>query len=722
MKRISTIAFKMGLLACIVIIFSGCANQNQITISAEIENPQIKFAIDEIGSALLEKKIEIQIDNDENADIVFFVQPKNSTLKNEGFSLKNTGGNIEITASDAAGAMYGGLELAEQIKLLGLEGIKEKTQNPYMEMRGTKFNIPLDLRTPSYSDVSDAAQKNIPEMWNFDFWKEYIDNMARYRYNFISLWSLHPFPSLVEVPGYEDVALDDVQRSTVEWKEHYDLQGTNFDEPEILANVEIVKEISIEGKIEFWKKVMAYGKSRNVEFYIVTWNIFTNGTSGKYGITDEIDNPVTRDYFRKSVKQLFVTYPDLAGIGLTTGENMHGASFQEKEDWAYETYGLGLLDASKEMSDRQLTFIHRQHQAGARDIAEKFNPLFEQDNIEFIFSFKYAKAHVMSATEQPYHENFVKDIEGMKTIWTLRNDDNYYFRWGAPDFVREFIQNIPYEVSRGFYYGSDQWIWGREFLMKDAEKPRQLEVVKHWYHWMMWGRLGFNPNLSNERFVKILQYKFPEVDAGKLFTAWQEASMIYPTTTGFHWGPLDFQWYIEACKSRPDYAQNKTGFHDVNRFINLPPHDKSGFQSIPDFVRMKTEGASSGLKSPFEVAKILNEHAEKALEIVEPMDSKNNRELKFTLNDIKTMAWLGKYYSFKISGSTNLALYRETQDKKYQDEAVAQLTEALEAWKKYTDAALHQNINPLWTNRVGYVNWRQITEWVEADIEIAKAN
>ena len=56
--------------------------------------------------------------------------------------------------------------------------------------------------------------------------------------------------------------------------------------------------------------------------------------------------------------------------------------------------------------------------AGAMDIARKFKPLVEHPNIEFLFSFKYAKAHVMSSTRQPFHENFVKEIEGMKTIWT----------------------------------------------------------------------------------------------------------------------------------------------------------------------------------------------------------------------------------------------------------------------------------------------------------------
>jgi len=700
-----------------IIFVIGCSTENHPVKIYFEDNPQVQFAVNEINAALVEKEIDTQYSELEDADIVFIISPEKS-LKKEGFRI-STEDKITITSKDAAGAMYGGLELAEQIQIFGLDDIRATEQAPHMELRGTKHNIPLDVRSPSYTDPCDAAQKNIAEMWSFDFWKEYIDNMARYRYNYISLWSLHPFPSMVKVPGYEDVALADVQRSTVEWKEYYSGNGVGFDAPEILANPEILKQISIDDKIDFWKKVMAYGKSRNVDFYVITWNIFVNGTDGKYGITDAIENEVTRDYFRKSVKQMFVTYPDLAGIGLTTGENMHGSNFEAKEDWAFETYAKGVLDAAQEMPDRKITFVHRQHQTGAQDIARKFKPLIDKENVEFIFSFKYAKAHVMSATRQPYHEGFVEDIEGMKTIWTLRNDDNYYYRWGAPDFVREFMQNIPHDVSRGYYYGSDQWIWGREFTMKEelAETPRQIELVKHWYHFMMWGRLGYNPHLSNERFVQILQSRFPETDAKQLFTAWQEASMVYPTTTGFHWGPLDFQWYIEACKSRPGYAQNETGFHDVNRFINLPPHVYSGFQSIPEFVK---NGKAAELKSPLEVAEKLHTHADKALEIIEQLQAGNNKELQVTLHDIKTMALLGRYYAHKITGSTQLALFRETGDNKYQHAAVEELDLALDAWKKYTETAMQQNINPLWTNRVGHVDWLQITEWVADDIKIAK--
>ena len=116
----------------------------------------------------------------------------------------------------------------------------------------------------------------------------------------------------------------------------------------------------------------------------------------------------------------------------------------------------------------------------------------------------------------------------------------------------------------------------------------------------------------------------------------------------------------------------------------------------------------------------LNKFDDKTLEIIAGFNKVEGKELNITLNDIKTMALLGKYYAYKIFGSTQLALFRETMDKEYQKKSVAQLTSALEYWKKYVESAMAQNNNPLWTNRVGHVDWIKITEWVEDDIEIAK--
>ena len=615
--------------------------------------------------------------------------------------------------------MYGGLELAEIIKLNGINSIDNITQNPYMKKRGVKMNIPLDVRTPSYTDVSDAAQQNIPEMWSMEFWKEYLDSLASYRFNFVSLWSLHPFPSLVKVPEYPDVALNDVHRSKATFQEYYSTRAIGFDAPEIVNNYEVVKKISIEEKIKFWQDVMQYGKERNIAFYIVTWNIYTCGANGKYGITDAIDNPITKDYFRKSIKQLFITYPLLAGIGLTTGENMPGADFQAKEDWSFDTYAQGVLDVAKIQPDRKITLIHRQHEAGALDIVKKFSPLIENKNINFVFSFKYAQAHVYSSTNQIHHHEFVKQIKEtgkFKTLWTLRNDDIYYFRWGSPDFVREFIKNIPMDVTEGYYYGSDQYIWGREFLDRYPNGKREIEIAKHWYQWMLWGRLGYDPTVDNGRFIANLKHHFPRIDNKILFDAWQSASMIYPLTTGFHYGALDFQWYIEASKSRPEPAQTPSGFHDINRFISLPPYKGTDFISIPEYVKMKEKNSSMSGTTPLEVAEKINQAADHALALVKDISTSGNDELYKTVEDIKAMSYLGKYYAHKINAATNLGLFKNNSNPDFHNATIKELNTSALYWRYYAATALARYKNPLWTNRVGYVNWIDLYAYVLKDI------
>jgi len=704
------------------------------------QSGKVQFAATEIENALKEKGLEAttyssselgKMRAGETNVVLFSLNEKvasglvkkagikNATeLKEEGFIIQKSQKTIYVVGFDEAGTMYGGLEVAEIIKVKGIEAVQNQLQNAYMKVRGTKFNIPLDMRSPTYTEPSDAAQKNMDDMWDFEFWKEYIDNLARYRYNLISLWNEHPFPSMVKVPEYPEVALADVRRSTGQWKENYSLNGWGFDAPEIMKSYEVLKKMTIEDKIEFWRKVMAYGKQRNVKFYVVTWNIFIYGVDGKYGITDKADNPVTTDYFRKSVKQMVLTYPDLGGIGLTTGENMYDYSNIQKEEWAFAAYGQGVLDALKEQPNRKIDFIHRQHQTQAKEITSIFKEVMKNKNINFVFSFKYAQAHVYSSVNQVFHQEFIKDIqsENLKTLWTLRNDDIFYFRWGAPDFVRDFIKNIPYDVSEGFYYGSDQYVWGRDFLTKNVSGTREIEIAKHWYQWMCWGRLGYNPNLGNDRFVDVIQSKFPMVNAKEMFDAWQNASMIYPLTTGFHWGSLDFQWYIESAQSQPSASKTPSGYHDVNRFISLPPHKGTGNISIPEYTKAYLAKSTLNGKTPLQVADEIIKHADAALNWADKQTAAKSTELRLSIDDIKSIAFLGKYYGHKIKGATYLSLFRETLQRDWYNKVIEELNASAGYFRHYAASGMGNYYNPLWTNRVGHVDWRKTFDWAVFDV------
>jgi len=729
------------------------------SITTNQESPQLRFALGDLDAALRARGYRVsryiartaQHDGPKDVRIQFMdvsdprirsaelgqTRREIADIRAEGFKLRRREDSdtiwLGVESIDAAGAMYGGLELAEQVRTRGVDGVIDTDRNPYMPLRGTKFNIPLDLRNPSYSDMSDSAQQNIETVWDFEFWRAYLDALARDRYNFVSLWNLHPFPSMVKLPEFPDVALNDVWRSKIQFDEDYPTRTTGLVTPAMLANKEVVKQLTIDQKIEFWRRVMQYAKDRNIDFYVMTWNVFTYGVDGKYGITDALDNPKTVDYFRASVREMFRTYPLLRGIGLTAGENMGDASayysggadsFDAKEGWLLATYGQGVLDAARAEPKRQFTLIHRQHESRAADIAKTFAPVIAQPNVTFDFSFKYAQAHALSSTTQNFHRGYLESLGSLKTLWTVRNDDALMYRWAAPDFVREFVKNIPYEKSRGYYVGSDMWVWGREFLARDPKLQRQLEVDKHWLHFLLWGRLGYDPTLDNERIAGLVGQRFAGIDAPKLLHAWQDASMIYPLVTGFHWADFDFQWYIEACRSRPGPAKTASGFHSVETFINQPVHPATDNIRIPAFVAGVIAGKIPAGTTPLQVADQLDARAESVFNSTKQLPQRQPApkyaELNATVNDLLLMASLGQYYAAKIRGATELALFRETHREEHRTKAVEQLNAALQTWLQYSQRARAAYKNPLWTNRVGIVDWNELDAEARKDVEIAR--
>ena len=94
-------------------------------------------------------------------------------------------------------------------------------------------------------------------MWSIDFWRTMLDEMARHRYNALTLWNLHPFPSIVQVPEFPEVALDDVLRAKPgSLDERFSHSGRDMFRPELLDGAEVVKRLSIRDKIAFWREVI----------------------------------------------------------------------------------------------------------------------------------------------------------------------------------------------------------------------------------------------------------------------------------------------------------------------------------------------------------------------------------------------------------------------------------------------------------------------------------
>ncbi len=656
------------------------ASAETVQLYFDAATPQIAFAAGDIKAALESqkhsvethglaaltkdsagKKIVLAIASEETTTAMLTAEGGKPVAKlgAQAYALRTTTKpelSYWVIGGDANGVMYGGLQIAENISFEQLAGRYDSEESPTILRRGIKLNLPLDKNSATYDTpkkVSDSAKKSIPHVWDMSFWTAWFDEMARNRYNVVSVWNNHPFTSMIKMADYPDVAIQNV---------------TGYDG--------YSKVMSIDEKIAFWKKVMAYAHSRGFDFFLVNWNIWTDGATGKYGITDDRDKAATSqptiDYMRKCMTTLLETYPDLNGFGVTEGEHM---SENDDENSAFlgKTYGAGMADYAKLHPERKLTFIHRWHMADFSHIKANFAELIKQPNVTFDMSYKYCKAH-MYATETPewMGETEFKALKGngIKSWLTIRNDDFYFSNWGDPAFARAFLKGIPGQGDwfRGFYMGSDGFCPTKTFYSKNSVTQGMLEVQRQGYMFKLWGRLSYNPNTSDSVFKNDLALKYPDVDSETLFTAWSKASRGLPRSTELVHGTmkLDFQWWPEAC-------QSKDGFVTAAMFADAEPGKGSKLLSI---AKSASDKKADG-KSSYALADEIEADAMSALSMIKPISAQPNTELGVAINNIKAMSYLTIYYAHKIRGATFL----KAKDK---DKARDALGTAYLWWMKYS--------------------------------------
>jgi hypothetical protein len=715
----------LGVLACAL---SGSAVASQtftLTLDPAAAGPG-RFAAKEIRrEAAARGMTDIGVDVTGPADAIISLAvdaPPGTGVASQSYRIRireeNGQRSISVRGADAAGVMYGGLDIAEAIRTGTLDSLRDSDHTPHIAQRGIKFNIPLDLRTPTYTDPSDAAQANIPEMWSMDFWREFLDDMARHRYNVLSLWTLHPFPSIVKVPEFPHVALDDVWRTREKLDEDFSSNGDGFVRPSMLANHEVVKRMSIDAKIQFWRDVMQLAQDRGVDVYWFLWNVFLYGAQGKDGITSDEGAPRTIEYFRASVRETIKTYPLLAGFGITAGESMaEKIGGMTKEQWLWKTYGEGIRDGLRDTPDRKFRLIHRFHMTALNQIRKEFAEL----PCTLDLSFKYAIAHMYSVPNPSMIRPVLPLLSPELRCWlTVRNDDIYSFRWADLDYARAFVEAIPAaDKIAGFYMGCDGYLWGRDFLTKDPGGPRPTVLHKQWLSFALWGRLAYEPDLPAATFDHLVAARFPGADGPKLTAAWADASRTFPCITRFFWGDIDLKWFPEACRQ-------KRGFYTVRDFVEGGTMPGAGVLNIMEWRASLRAGQKPEGVTPLEIAATLETNATKALQALPQLQratvtpAASAKEYAATLGDIEAMSHLGLYYAAKIRGACDLALFDQSSDARQQASAVQHLETALRHWRNYSAAYTRQYVQPVLYNRTGWVDIPKQTENVAADVQMAR--
>ena len=678
---------------CIGIIFallSLAAHSSAETVRLYFDPaaPQIAFAAGDIKDALefqghtvqtnnlseltndnLGRKIILAVSN--NAGVISNLLAQGGSpvgsLGEQAYALRTTTNsflNYWVIGGDANGTMYGALQIAEYITFSGLNQSSYNEQDsPHMMKRGIKFNIPFDRRAPTYFNQNDGTshKEAINHVWDMSFWMTWFDEMARHRYNVLSLWCNNPFPSMLNMPGYPDATIMD------------GVQG--YDENGALI---YVNTMTIDEKIAFWKAVMKYGKERGFSTYMCTWNIVLGYAKGKHGLSESLSDQDTINYVYAGMKQFLETYTDLAGFGITPGEQMSGSA-ENKENYVWKTYGKAMLDYASDHPQRELEFIHRQHDADVATVLTYFQPLVDLPNVDFNMSFKYSQARAHAAPDPSYWD--WKNMEehlgpaGVKSWLTIRNDDWYFLHWADPKFVRDYITNMPSleDYVEGIYIGADGWTFTREFASKDPYYAGALSIQKTWFMQKIWGRISFNPSVSDDLFKNHLAYRYPEASAEQLFQAWSSASrsvLLANEQVAGTWD-LDRDWWPEGWTG--DSWDNIGRFLTLNDLSSVTPMSGSDLASFTDTANNNTGNNVSAWDTADEVESLANT----ALLILRTIDEGANTELGLNVKDLKAMSYLGLYNACKFRA----LLYKKQGNTSEAREAIGA---AYCNWKKYT--------------------------------------
>ena len=495
----------------LIVLLVSCSNERNISIVEGSASPRIKFGVEKLSKALTDKGYKVSVFSEtpeNNKDRVIMVSEGNDTSKKERFQIKTKGNTISIEGSDASGALYGTLALADRITQTGEMPSEINFQDgPEMVLRGTC----IGLQKTAYLEGRDVYEypytpENFPWFYDRDLWIKYLDMMVENRYNSLYLWNGHPFASLVKLDDYP-FALE-------------------VSEEDFKKNEDIFKFITEEAdKRGIWVIQMFYNIIVSKPF-AEHYNIKTQDRSRPI-------TPVIADYTQKSITAFIEKYPNV-GLLVALGEAMN--TVDDDVEWFTKTIIPGVKDGLKALGKTaEPPIILRSHDTDAPLVMEKALPLY--NNL-----YTMSKYTGESLTTYEPRGPWAETHRALSALGSIHISNVHIlanlepFRYGSPDFIQKTV-NAMHKVHGAnalhLYPQTSYWDWP---YAPDKTEPRLLEMDRDWIWYKAWARYAWNDKRDRQDEIdfwgKQLSDKFgTDAEAGKhILKAYEEIGEIAPKT------------------------------------------------------------------------------------------------------------------------------------------------------------------------------------------------
>jgi len=597
-----------------------------------------------------------------------------SEPQDQGFSLRHDGDTIVIDGGGAAGAMYGVLELSEQLqaqtgkdwKTLAAS-IQPTQQQPWVAVR-----------------ADNAFIHDQPLLTNdVGMWKQYIDMLARNRFNLLDLHGAYEldstffpnlYPRLVTLTDYPGVGDPQAQ--------HRNLENL--------------------------KTVVAYAADRGIRVALMNYSVAESHQAARNsarGTSPIAGVPADRlaDYTAKATAELIRQIPQLYMLGFRVGETGQPASFFK------DAYLKGVAMAGRPdlrlytrswLTTRQQLEPIADAAPGRFDIEIKYNG----ENLGLPY-------HAMQERFGTYsYEHYLDVPADYGIIWQVRaNGTHRFWAWENTAFIRRAVRSFTLGHARGFtleppiaYFSVAPTAYYRSAT---DQSVHDYIWKKHWAWYFAWGRLGYNPDLPESTIVQAWTRHYGDAGAA-IYQAMQSASQIVPLVYAYRFIGADHRDFAPETETGYTHNDSVVGSRTpipltLLQYAQDRPEDERNFIAIDEFVQKNMDHVPDGRLGPFAVAADLRSAAtttRDAMSRVPQLDGHAADEWRLLKTDLLAAADLGDYHASRIEGLTWIDHALRTNERGELDRGIALLKQSRRAWSdlaETTDSVYGPLENPL---------------------------
>lgn len=410
-----------------------------------------------------------------NAISAWHLPMRKLAFVNEGFSITSSKQqNILIHGLDNSGALYGCIELADEIKANHkLPESINLTDHPEMVLRGACIGMQKSTYLPGRGVYEyPYTEETFPWFYDKQLWIKYLDQMVENRMNSLYLWSGHPFASLVKLKDYP--------------------YAVEVDDATFKKNEEMFKFLTEEAD------------KRGIWVIQAFYNIMVSKPFAEHNHMKTQDRnrpiiPIIADYTRKSIAAFVEKYPNV-GLLVTLGEAMEGVG-QDDIDWFTKTIIPGVKDGLQALGRTdEPPIVLRAHDTDAPADMKYAKPLYKN-------LYTMAKYNGEALTTYTPHGKWADLHRTLSRLGTVQIENVHImanlepFRYGSADFIQKCVlamHNVYEANGLHIYPQASYWDWPYS-ADNTGNSSRELQTDRDWIWYKEWARYSWNCHRDREQ-------------------------------------------------------------------------------------------------------------------------------------------------------------------------------------------------------------------------------